>query len=158
MSSCHAVDKWSTTEREPAYSSGRRLYPSPPCGKNVYTDFTCACWNCQYIKKIPPFECTRNPTRRRYKEEMERKAATHIQKIWRRYHQVFLTLPCSWCPKSKEGSRLEDKYLRFTVPSVRRRKAAKKIQKVFRGFLVRNPTGIPTKEFTKNRWLSDWQI
>jgi len=100
MSSWHAVEQWSTTESEPAYSR-RRLFPDPPCGKNVYTDFTCPCWKCRYIKKIPPFECTRNPTRRWYKEEMERKAATHIQKIWR-------------------------------------------------GFLVRNPTGIPTKVFTES--------
>ena len=157
MSSWHTVESWSTQQGDPAYSQ-RGVFPASPCGKDVFTDFTCPCWKCRYIKSRPPFECSDNPIRRRYKEEMERKAATHIQKIWRRYHQVFLTLPSSWCPKSKKGSRLEDKYLGFTVPSVRRKKAAKKIQKIFRGFLVRNPTGIPTKEFTEKRWLSEWQV
>ena len=108
MSSWHAVDRWSTSESEPAYSQ-RGMFPESPCGENVFTDFACPCWKCQYIKSIRPFECTRNPTRRRYKEEMERKAVTKIQGVWR-------------------------------------------------GFLVRNPTGIPTKEFTNNRWLSEWQM
>lgn len=157
MSSWHAVESWSTQQEDPAYSQ-RGVFPASPCGENEYTDFTCPCWKCQYIKRIPPFECTRNPTRRRYKEEMERKAATHIQKIWRGYHQRILTISSSWCPKSERGSRIEDKYLGLTVPSVKRKKAARTIQKIWRGFLVRNPTGIPTKEFTKNRWLSDWQI
>ena len=160
MSSWHAVDPWSTQPEEPVYSQ-RGVFPESPCGPNVYTDFTCPCWKCRYIKSRPPFEFSSNPIRREYKEEMERKAATYIQKIWRRYHQVFLTLPSSWCPKSERGSRIEDKYLGFTVPSVRRKKAAKTIQRVWRGFLVRNPTGIPTKEFrefTKNRWLSEWQM
>ena len=100
MSSWHAVDPWSTQVEEPAYSQ-RGVFPASPCGKDVFTDFTCPCWKCKYIKRIPPFECTRNPTRKWYKEEMERKAATHIQKIWK-------------------------------------------------GFLVRNPTGIPTKEFIES--------
>ncbi len=97
MSSWHAVELWSSQESEPAYSQ-RRLFPDPPCGKNVYTDFTCLCWKYRYIKRRPPFERSSNPIRRQYKEEMERKAGTYIQKVWR-------------------------------------------------GFLVRNPTGIPTKEF-----------
>lgn len=100
MSSWHAVESWSTQESEPVYSQ-RGVFPESPCGENVYTDFTCPCWKCRYIKSRPPFECSSNPIRRGYKEEMERKAATHIQKIWR-------------------------------------------------GFLVRNPTGIPTKEFTES--------
>jgi hypothetical protein len=104
MSSWHAVDPWFYLEEEPAYSQ-RGVFPASPCGENVFTDFTCPCWKCRYIKGIPLFECTRNPTWRGYKEEMERKASTHIQKVWR-------------------------------------------------GFLVRNPTGIPTKEFTESRWLS----
>ena len=112
MSSWHAVESWSTPESGAAYSQ-RGMFPESPCGENVFTDFTCPCWKCQYIKRFRTFEYTRNPTRRRYKEEMERKAATHIQKIWR-------------------------------------------------GFLVRNPTGIPTKEFTESigkiRWLCESQM
>jgi len=100
MSSWHAVDLWSTQQEELAYSQ-IRLYPETPCGKDVFTDFTCPCWKCQYIKNIPPFECAKNVTRRKYKGEMERKAAMYIQKIWK-------------------------------------------------GFLVRNPTGIPTKEFIES--------
>ena len=97
MSSWHAVEQWSTKESEPAYSQCR-LFPDPPCGKNVYTDFTCPCWKCQYIKRTLPHEFANNGVKRRYKRAMEKKAATKIQGVWR-------------------------------------------------GFLVRNPTGIPTKEF-----------
>jgi len=97
MSSWHAVEQWSTTESEPAYSQ-RRLFPDPPCGKNVYTDFTCPCWKCQYIKMTLPHKFANNVVKRRYKKAMEKKAANKIQSVWR-------------------------------------------------GFLTRNPTGIPTKEF-----------
>lgn len=97
MSSWHAVEQWSTKKSEPAYSQ-RRLFSDPPCGKNVYTDFTCPCWRCKSIKWTPKKEFTHNVVKRRYKRAMEKKAATKIQGVWR-------------------------------------------------GFLVRNPTGIPTKEF-----------